>query len=278
MSTTTTNLGLFKYTTDDHNLKFDYRLALNQNWDILDTIQGNEGAVAANFIPAGTTISVASSGGDFTSLTSAIAYLNNKWSNGNITIELGTGTFNIESLYFGGDTYSFNIPHLEIKGQGNTTIVNSSLTSASQNIITFDSVSTTIILSNFKLTSIAGNGNSPVGVSISASPDIVLDNVICDNCTKFIQVNDTGRLRIYGENSFTAPSGLTFSTFIYCISGEVVAGGTATITNSYYGMRVQAGGVIKMGGTFTTVNVTNKTNISVGAPTASGWVCGGTIT
>lgn len=37
MSTTTTNLSLFKYNDDDDNLNFDYRLALNNNWDILDS-------------------------------------------------------------------------------------------------------------------------------------------------------------------------------------------------------------------------------------------------
>lgn len=36
MSTTTSNLGLFKYTESDYEQVFDFRLALNGNWDVLD--------------------------------------------------------------------------------------------------------------------------------------------------------------------------------------------------------------------------------------------------
>lgn len=36
MSTTTSNLGLFKYTESDYEQVFDFRLALNGNWDMLD--------------------------------------------------------------------------------------------------------------------------------------------------------------------------------------------------------------------------------------------------
>ena len=37
MSTTTANLGLFKYTSADHDTVFDYNQALNNNWDKLDS-------------------------------------------------------------------------------------------------------------------------------------------------------------------------------------------------------------------------------------------------
>ena len=36
MSTTTSNLGLFKYDNSDYDKNFDFSLALNGNWDILD--------------------------------------------------------------------------------------------------------------------------------------------------------------------------------------------------------------------------------------------------
>ena len=41
MSTTTPNFNLFKYTEEDHEQVFDYRLALNNNWDIIDNALGN---------------------------------------------------------------------------------------------------------------------------------------------------------------------------------------------------------------------------------------------
>lgn len=42
MSTTTSNLGLFKYNTiTDGNVAFNIDVALNNNWDLLDTYLGN---------------------------------------------------------------------------------------------------------------------------------------------------------------------------------------------------------------------------------------------
>lgn len=45
MSTTTSNLHLFKYDSTDHNAAFDYNIALNDNWDKIDT---NFGRVIQN--------------------------------------------------------------------------------------------------------------------------------------------------------------------------------------------------------------------------------------
>lgn len=42
MSTTTTNLGLFKYTNSDYELNFNFETALNNNWDLLDTAMSNK--------------------------------------------------------------------------------------------------------------------------------------------------------------------------------------------------------------------------------------------
>lgn len=53
MSTTTSNLGLFKYTEADHNKAFDYKEALNQNWDIIDEVLQE---VENTYVPKTTTI------------------------------------------------------------------------------------------------------------------------------------------------------------------------------------------------------------------------------
>lgn len=42
MSTTTSNLGLFKYDNSDYDEIFDFHLALNGNWDILDNLTNKE--------------------------------------------------------------------------------------------------------------------------------------------------------------------------------------------------------------------------------------------
>lgn len=44
MATTTTNLGLFKYTEDDYELNFSFQTALNDNWDKIDEAIEDSGA------------------------------------------------------------------------------------------------------------------------------------------------------------------------------------------------------------------------------------------
>lgn len=77
------------------------------------------------FIPSGTVINVKTDGtGDFTKLSDAVNYLTGKWSNGQITIKSGSGTFT-ESGMVTIEGNLFNIPKLIIKGNGRTdTIIN----------------------------------------------------------------------------------------------------------------------------------------------------------
>lgn len=83
----------------------------------------NSGGTNSYFIPAGTILTVETDGsGDFTNLSSAIDYLNGKYSNGSVTIKLGDGTF-IEDTNFDVDGTFFNISLLSIQGNGDTTII-----------------------------------------------------------------------------------------------------------------------------------------------------------
>lgn len=77
-----------------------------------------------NFLPTGTIITVETDGsGDFTTLADAVNYLIGKWSNGNVTVQIGTGTFVLNApLEILLD--SFDIPRLNINGSGvNNTII-----------------------------------------------------------------------------------------------------------------------------------------------------------
>ena len=78
-----------------------------------------------NFIPNDTVISVKLDGsGDFTSFPDAISSLDGKWSNGQVTIELGSGTFDTNGTV-NFNPNKFNIPRLSIKGSGkDNTIIN----------------------------------------------------------------------------------------------------------------------------------------------------------
>lgn len=74
----------------------------------------------SGYLPANTTITVASSGGDYTSLNGAIAALAGKWSNGSITIQIDSGTFTLNKTLTFPDN---NIPYIIIQGNSITNTV-----------------------------------------------------------------------------------------------------------------------------------------------------------
>ena len=84
---------------------------------------GGGGAADASFIPLGTIFTVKADGtGDFTSLNDAINYLDGKWSNGIVTINLDEGTHTLTDNI--SLTRSINIPKITISGHsGGGTIV-----------------------------------------------------------------------------------------------------------------------------------------------------------
>lgn len=98
MSTTTSNLGLFEYTSADHSEPFNYQYALNNNWDILD-----------KSIMKGDIISLASSG----TLTLTNNRIHKVSASGNITFSLPTGSTSefkqIVVLLYLGAAYSVTL-------------------------------------------------------------------------------------------------------------------------------------------------------------------------
>lgn len=72
-----------------------------------------------NFIPSGTIFSIESDGsGDFTTLSSAVASLANKWSNGEVIFQIGDTTIDegMNPVTLGGTSSTYNIPLITIKG------------------------------------------------------------------------------------------------------------------------------------------------------------------
>lgn len=76
-----------------------------------------------NYLKDGTIINVASSGGDFTTLESALDFIKGKWSDGAVTILLANETFTMTSPYVIRQI-QFNIPDLVISGTDTTKIIN----------------------------------------------------------------------------------------------------------------------------------------------------------
>lgn len=75
-----------------------------------------------NYIPSGTTITVGTSGADYTTLDDAFSYLSGKWSDGSITISITTNLTVTDDLEL--ITSNFNIPLLIINGNSNTITLN----------------------------------------------------------------------------------------------------------------------------------------------------------
>lgn len=115
------NGDVIKYWT---GTKAQYELIENKDDNTIYNITDDVILVEEeHFIPAGTILTVETDGsGDFTNLSSAIKYLNGKYSNGSVTIKLGDGTF-VENTNFDVNGQSFNISSLIIEGNGSTSII-----------------------------------------------------------------------------------------------------------------------------------------------------------
>ena len=75
-----------------------------------------------NMLPSGTTITVGTSGADYTTLADAYSYLADKWSNGTVTLSIITDLTITDNVQLNTDT--FNIPQLVIDGNNHTITIN----------------------------------------------------------------------------------------------------------------------------------------------------------
>jgi len=76
----------------------------------------------SSFLASGTTITVGTSGADYTTLADAYSYLAGKWSNGTITLSIITDLTITDNVQLNTDT--FNIPQLVINGNNHTITIN----------------------------------------------------------------------------------------------------------------------------------------------------------
>ena len=106
-----------------------------------------------NYIPSGTTINVELDGtGDFTNLSDACEYIQGKYSDGDVVIKLGEGTFILDSQLL-IETTKFNFAQLRIEGEGTSTIIQGT----SSNNLNISREGTSIWMSNVDFNITDGN-------------------------------------------------------------------------------------------------------------------------
>lgn len=257
----------------------DYDLLSNQPQINSVTLTGNKtlanlGIMSdANFLPDGYTITLKADGtGDFATIQDAINFLNGKWSNGTVSIELAAGTYNITSHLLIGNTNGTlpnNIACLRITGADvDSTIINCTNSNEytcieMQNGYTFIRQLTiknaTKTLNNALLT-FRGQASGQVST------------VKLQNGEFGIQAYSTfGAARLYNctiDNTTYA---------IYAGEGARInlANSVQTISNCVTALRVWSGGQINIGyATKNFTNVTNETNQTIGIITTDGMILG----
>lgn len=236
------------------------------NFDITKGVETG-GTTPEGFLPAGTTITVEADGsGDFETIADAVNFLTGKWSNGAVTIELGTGTFNISNpIIINTDT--MNIKRVNIIGKGTSnTIINTSVSGDWP--LSARAFSGYTYFSDFKVT---GSGASHYGIH-ALSSNVKIDACLFENLeiavlSERLSLTDTNNLSF---KNITAQA-------LRASDADIEVRGTQTFNTVGTCFHVLRGGIIR-GRAFTGsyTSVTNKTNQTVGSATSTGWITGDT--
>lgn len=234
---------------------------------------GGGGAADASFIPLGTIFTVKADGtGDFTTLNDAIDYLDGKWSNGIVTINLDEGTHTLTKNI--SLTRSINIPKITISGQsGGGTIVEVPATLTGAMVTFYWAIHFHFAYINFE--KVAG-GLTSNGFDISRGTNVSLNSCSFENFDKCLVVTDTGSSVVYGAMSFT-----NFTTAL-SVEGGLVASRSNTAftftnpTSSGTAFSVSYGGQIHAGAnnSMAYTKIATHASQTVGSANNNGWITG----
>lgn len=229
-----------------------------------------------NFLPAQSIIHVELDGsGDFTSLEDALDYIRYKWSNGQVNIVLGEGTFNLTGNSTKTVILDGSIPYLYIYGHGvNKTIICSDNVDAGNYIIEFTNNTTNVKIANLTIKNNNGNKNTDYrGLLLSRGVQLFLANVNFEGINRCVYAISLSKVNIEGE--------------VHCVNCDAcfIVGNGSVLTTSYLlsiyfdnvksALVVWNGGQINGYGTklyFT--NVTNRFNVERNTLTSQGIING----
>lgn len=247
-------------TAKTMNVGFDS----TQNYQLLDGETGKiPSARYENFIPD-STITVETDGtGDFTTLSAALEYIANKWSNGRVAIILGEGTFT-ESESITIPRYNFS--GLVIQGQGvDKTTLNIPCTNASGAIVVNET------RQNIWIQKIFFNNSSPsisgAGIcALNGGSARVTDSKFSDYIRGGFITQQGGTFWIGGTNEVANTSATGMRAAIWCGCGNIylASGSVLKVKNiAENGLLVTGGGIIQCNGATYQINsVTNRYNVT----------------
>ena len=228
----------------------------------------------SNFIPAGTVITVELDGsGDFTSLHEALNYIVGKYSNGEVTIKLGKGTFVEPRTLI--DTSLFNFSQLIITGttREETIIYTTDWTDKFQTMLAISNYGTPVFVKSCTLKGIRDDNNlSNSAFWVEAGARCKLDDVLTEDVSKGIMSYTSGYIiimDIYVNNVEAA---------LFCQGATIIniMGCSITCNNVNTICFVNEGGIIRLcryG--FNKTNVYNEFSKSVNVMDSNGIIMRG---
>lgn len=226
-----------------------------------------------NFIPANTTFTIKNDGtGDFTNLSSANNYLQDKWSNGTVILKVVGTIYETTSVNFVGN--AFNIPEIQILGTSSTDYGVVSTSASGQCFGSVDGANIHIKYISF----VSTNGTKAYrGAIVSNGAKLRVENCSFSNFIAYCPGSyQGGHLIITGKIEVSdCVQGINMEAGI-C---QIQWGTSLSFTNiEQYCFRVIGGGIIQgANSTVTYTNAPNHFSQTLGTATSDGWITGLTV-
>lgn len=228
----------------------------------------------ANYIQAGKLFEVKLDGsGDFTKLSDAIAYLDGKWSDGRVIIHLGEGTFTESANIEIGHYVYFNIPRIDIYGEGEA---KTKLSFTSNQVSPCFSVwgpGTYVVLGNITIEQSGGSKSTDYrGICAYNFGNLTVYNLTTEGCNYALNAIAGGKVAV------NAPITIKNCSLGFGAEGGLVQcmyGMTMNFNNVDYAFFVLGGGIMQLNRpTYNGTSVTYKTNITPGTSATEGLITG----
>lgn len=225
-----------------------------------------------NFLPRGTVIHVKQDGtGDFTNIQDAINYLTGKYSNGEIHIHIGAGTYTVSDYAISLNTLNFNFSKLRIYGDGinNTIIQRVNITNDYQCVFHITYNGTVVELSDICIKSIKSNDS--YGLETSYDAVVALQDIKLEDTTIGLHASENSKVTINNVTINNCNNGL----MAHSADIQFKCYSTITASNLTYVFSVYAGGTIRLSDVKKYLtNVNNISTMSIGTISANGYIIG----
>lgn len=238
--------------------------------------------MADNFLPRNTSIYVKTdSTGDFTTLSAALAYLENKWSNGTVWIYLDNGIFNeTGTINIGSNFHAHNnIPIINIAGSGvDNTFVQWSFTTNGSTIMNINDVHR-IKFSGITFKNATYETDKNIwGMNIWSNSLVEIVDCNFENLSNAIACNVGSHAHLSGTINITkSPSG---SGIVAQQTGRITSNNNITLNfdTCNRALGVYNGSILQLSNpTLTFKSVTTKCNITPNTVTSNGIALGFTV-